>query len=98
MFVTKIAPFKVLLDKAQSIVTAFKNSPLQYAHLREYQIAIYNRKLALCLSIITCWGTQYRLIDSVRKNKDALKEYMFRHEAENPKFGAGIYYYMCSFR
>ena len=40
-------------EAAQAIVKAFKNAPLQYARLREYQRQIYNKNHALILSVIT---------------------------------------------
>ena len=75
-----IPSLKVLHDQAQAIVKAFKKAPLQYARLRDYQVQTYGFKQALCLSVITRWGTQFRLIDSVLKNKKALRRYAFDHQ------------------
>jgi Protein of unknown function (DUF 659) len=70
-----IPRMKEILQKAQTIVKAFRKAPLQYARLREHQMEIYNQHYALILSIITRWGTQFRLIDSVIRSKTALRRY-----------------------
>jgi Protein of unknown function (DUF 659)/hAT family C-terminal dimerisation region len=76
----KIPRFKDVLHKAQTIVKAFKKAPLQYARLREIQIQAYSQPRSLVLSVITRWGTQYRLLDSVFNNKDALRRYAVTYE------------------
>jgi hypothetical protein len=73
--ILEIPILKELLSKAQMIVRAFLKSPLQYSRLREYQLQFYGQHQALILSVITRWGTQFRLISSVLKNKDALRQY-----------------------
>ena len=70
--ILKIQHFKDILHKAQSIVKAFKKAPLQYARLKQCQIDIYGEPRSLILSVITRWGTQYRLVHSVLNNKEAL--------------------------
>ena len=66
---------KAIVDQAQVIAKAFRKAPLQYARLREFQREIYNKHYALILSVITRWGTQFRLINSVIKSKLALRRY-----------------------
>jgi hypothetical protein len=44
----------------------------QHAILREYQEEVYGERRAFILSVITRWGTQFHLVQSVLKNKDAL--------------------------
>ena len=69
--------FETTLNKAQKIVKAFKKSPLQLARLHNLQEELYDgKRKSLCLSVITCWGTQYRLIESVINTKDALRRYV----------------------
>src|SRR5579859_5673762 len=80
---TCIPEFKELLEKAQTIAKAFKNASLQYACLRQLQVEIYGQKRSLCLSAITRWGTQYRLVESLLKSKDALCRYAIAHEASD---------------
>src|SRR5579859_4274436 len=77
---TCIPQFKELLEKAQTIAKAFKNASLQYARLRQLQVEIYGQKRSLCLSVITRWGTQYHLVESLLKSKDALRRYAIAHE------------------
>jgi hypothetical protein len=64
-------------QQAQSIAHAFCAAPLHYARLREHQQIKYKRHYALVLAVITRWGTQYRLIDSILRSKDALRAYAF---------------------
>jgi hypothetical protein len=78
-----IPEIKELHDIIQSIAKAFKKAPLQYARLRECQLVKYNQLYALCISVITRWGTQYRLVSSVYKNKDALRMYCYQYAGEN---------------
>lgn len=68
--------FQTILDRAQAIVKAFRNAPLQYSRLRTYQLLKYGERRALCLSVITRWGTQFQLVESVINNKAALREYL----------------------
>jgi hypothetical protein len=63
--------------QAQTIANAFRSAPLQYARLREQQQIKYNKQYALVLAVITRWGTQYRLIHSILRSKDALRAYAF---------------------
>ena len=66
---------KSILSNAQAIVSAFHKSPFQHALLREQQIICYGKHYSLILSVITRWGTQYRLIYSVLRSKEALRKY-----------------------
>jgi len=72
--------FKEVHDQAQAIVRAFKTAPLQLARLRDIQLQKYNEPRALCLSVITRWGSQYRLVYSVLNSKEALRQYAFEHQ------------------
>ena len=76
----KIPRFNDTIQQAQAVVTAFRKAPLQYARLRTCQQACYGRHISLVLSVITRWGTQYRLVESVLKSKDALKRYVCDYE------------------
>src|SRR5579859_1654934 len=73
--VLELPPFSSIVKQAQILVKAFRKAHLQYACLRENQPHFYGRHPSLILSIITRWGTQFRLIQSVLKNKDALRRY-----------------------
>lgn len=80
---TCISEFKDLLEKAQTVAKAFKNAPLQYARLRQLQVEIYGQNRSLCLSVITRWGTQFRLVESLLRSKDALRRYAIAYEASD---------------
>jgi hypothetical protein len=67
--------FKITHQQAQSIANAFRNAPLQYARLRHHQQLKYGKQYALILSVITRWGTQFRLVNSILRSKDALRAY-----------------------
>jgi hypothetical protein len=66
--ILKSHPFCDIISKAQTIVAAFHRAPKQYAILRSKQV----KQVAFVLSVITRWGTQYGLVLSVLKNKEAL--------------------------
>ncbi len=86
--VEHIPVFKATLEQAQAVVKAFKNAPLQLSFLREYQVQHYQQPVALILSVITRWGTQYRLVNSLIKSKDALQYYAVKHAKEELAFNA----------
>jgi hypothetical protein len=72
----QLPTFKEVSEKAQTIVKAFRRALLQYARLREFQREYGNKSpQSLILSVITCWGTQLHLIQSVLNSKDALRRY-----------------------
>jgi len=76
----KLPRFNDIIQQAQTVVTAFRKASLQYARLRICQQACYKRNISLVLSVITRWGTQYRLISSLLNSKDALKRYVCDYE------------------
>ena len=63
-------------QRASAITSAFKRAPLQYEILREKQLLYYNKHQALLASVITQWGSQVAMINSVLRNKQALKDYV----------------------
>jgi len=79
--IVNLPVFKTILDQAQNIAKAFKKSTLQLARLRDIQKDIYGKPKSLCLSVITRWGTQFRLIASVLNSKEALRRYATSHNA-----------------
>ena len=82
----QIPLFQDILQKAQKIVKAFRHSLLQYARLREFQLQYGDKRYkSLILSVITRWGTQFRLIQSVINSKDALKRYAHEFGDRPPK-------------
>ena len=77
----KLSDFNEIIQKAQYIVKSFRHAPLQYARLREFQVEYYKKPQSLILSVITRWGTQYRLIQSLLKSKDAIKRYALEYQS-----------------
>lgn len=67
--------FHDLWVQATAVVTAFRKSPLQLALLRDKMQDLYGRHQALTLAIITRWGSQFSMIKSLLKNKQALMTY-----------------------
>lgn len=75
------APFSDTITKAQTIVSAFRCAKKQYTILREKQ----EKAVAFVLSILTRWGTQYGLTQSVLKNKQALFAWVADERAQMGK-------------
>src|SRR4030095_3554064 len=88
--IVSIPRFKIILSQAQIIVSPFHKSPLHHALLREEQLDIYKKHYALILSVITRWGTQYRLISSVLRSKAVLRQYAEKVQEEDMKDNALI--------
>ena len=83
-----IPQFNDILENAQAIAKAFRKAHLQYARLREYQIQDYGKHIALVLSVITRWGSTFRLIVQVLKNKNALRHYCADHSSADLPYDA----------
>ena len=75
----KLPDFNDTIQKAQCIVKSFRHAPLQYARLREFQVEHYGKQQSLILSVITRWGTQDQLVQSLLKSKDAIKRYALEY-------------------
>ena len=73
--VLELPSFFSVIKEAQTLVKAFWKAHFQYARLQENQLHFYSCHQSLILSVITRWGTQFRLIQSVLRNKNALKCY-----------------------
>ena len=67
--------FKVVFTQAQDIVRAFSQSPKQLAILRQYMINSLSGIKSFALSVITRWGSQVRMLQSLQRVKSALKVY-----------------------
>jgi Protein of unknown function (DUF 659)/hAT family C-terminal dimerisation region len=73
--ILKLHSLNDTLQEGQCLAKSFRNAPLQYARLREFQKEVYGKHQSLILSVITRWGTQYFLVQSLLDNKDAIKRY-----------------------
>lgn len=72
-------------QRASKITTAFRRAPLQYEILREKQLLHYGKHQALLASVITRWGSQVTMANSVLHNKQALKDYAVDDRAKTDK-------------
>ncbi|QGA15507.1 hypothetical protein EYB26_003165 [Talaromyces marneffei] len=72
MKVSQAMTVKHIFKEANDIVTFFHRSPLRYADLQAIEKARNGRKKALIASVITRWGSQYNLINSVNELKESL--------------------------
>ena len=78
-------------QQASAITANFRHAPLQHEILREKQLLHYNKHQALLAAVITRWGSQVAVIDSVLRNKQALKDYAVDERAKaNKVVGATI--------
>ena len=74
--ILELPQYERLVKNAQAIVAGFAHSRLQLGIFREHQQSLYNGKImALIISVITRWGTQYGLFKSLLRSKDALRAY-----------------------
>jgi hypothetical protein len=51
----------------------------------------YQKHYALVLSVITRWGTQFRLVNSLLRSKQALRNYIDNHESKGLPYNAYEY-------
>jgi hypothetical protein len=68
---------------AQLIVTHFNTAPLQLAVLRQIQLQEYKEERALLGSIITRWGSQYLMLQSLKNNEKSLTQYVRDHPCKD---------------
>jgi hypothetical protein len=70
-------------NQATTVVNTLRNSAKQHSFLYEEQERIYKgRRKALVASVITRWGTQYSLLESINNSKEALRSFAFRDDAD----------------
>lgn len=74
--------FAGVFKQSQEIVSYFFKANKQMSMLRRSQMIFYSRTYALSLSVSTRWGTQYRLITSLIRSKDALKHWANQDDPE----------------
>ena len=66
---------------AQKIATFFSNAKKQLAFLRQHQKRLYNSFKSFVIAGETRWGTQYNMLSSVMRSKDALRDFAEDHRA-----------------
>jgi len=57
------------------VITVFRKAPLQLAILRDKQKEVYGKEIALIASVLTRWGTQYRVLKVLMTNMRVLQYY-----------------------
>jgi hypothetical protein len=70
--ILEIPWFAGISTTVKKTVAHFRHSHLQYSRLKVHQRNLYGKEIALIVSVITRWGTEYRSALSVRKNKEAI--------------------------
>jgi hypothetical protein len=60
-----------------NIVAYFKSASKQYALLRDFQQLEYSKRIALIISVITRWGTQFRMIERILQMQQALMAWSY---------------------
>ncbi|KAJ5103082.1 hypothetical protein N7532_003611 [Penicillium argentinense] len=68
-----------VFKRAASIVSYFNTAHLQLAKLRALQQRFYKKELSLLAVVSTRWGTQYRMLMSVKRSEQALRAYFTTH-------------------
>jgi Protein of unknown function (DUF 659)/hAT family C-terminal dimerisation region len=66
---------------AQKIVAFFSNAKKQLAFLRQHQKQHYGHYKSFVIAGETRWGTQYNMLSSVMRSKDALRDFADDHRA-----------------
>ncbi len=64
-----------LMEKAQGIFAAFAHSKLQFAFLRIHQMDCYRQTKWLIAVSFKRWSTQYGVVSSLLRSKEALQLY-----------------------
>ena len=67
--------FKRIMKQAQQIVRSFRAAHKEYSLLRNFQMEILGKKVALILHCITRWGSQVGMLNSVLANQRVLELY-----------------------
>lgn len=68
---TSIPLFNKVHDNAQMIAKSFKNSPLQYARLRDIQYQEYGRTWAIILAVAMSWRSEKGFLDGLFRSNAA---------------------------
>ena len=68
-----------VFKRAASIMNHFNFAPLQLATLQTLQQRFYKKEYSLLAAVSTPWGTQYRMLKSVKRSEQALGVYFTTH-------------------
>lgn len=64
-----------IFNTAKRIVAFFRSSPKQHAILQDLQLKIYKKQISLISSVITQWGSQYRMLHSIHRSNKAIRQW-----------------------
>lgn len=78
--IVELPRFKATMRLAGRVIQFFNDSGKRYETLRVHQLQLNGRHSALASSVITRWGTQYRMLKSLQVNYLALQAFV---EASN---------------
>jgi hypothetical protein len=73
--ILELPDFKPTMKTASRLVKSFHHSGKRLDLLRTHQIIVTGKTSSLTASIITRWGTQFRMLQSIHSNRQALAEY-----------------------
>lgn len=96
--IIELPSIRLVALEAQSVVSTFMKSPLQLAKLRRFQQQAYGKHMSLISSVITRWGSQISLLNSLIRSEQAFNNYIVENTAEtkcseilgNPNFWRSI--------
>ncbi|KAE8549030.1 hypothetical protein EYB25_007545 [Talaromyces marneffei] len=72
----------VVFKKCQSRISHFNHSPLQLSILRAIQMEEYGEEKSLLSAIITRWGSQYTMLQSIKRSEAALSKLARREDID----------------
>ena len=70
-----LGSIKEVFEPTAKIIEYFKHSPKQYSFLRGHQESNYGRHYALIGSVITRWGSTFRMVKSLPRFQKALRDW-----------------------
>ena len=70
--ISELEWFKIVFKDANTVVSFFRSANRQLAIFRRHMKDVYGHHRALTLSVLTRWGTQFLLINSITRSQEAL--------------------------
>jgi hypothetical protein len=74
--ILELPDFKETIQLASKLVKSFHASGKRLDLLHEHQIKVAGKTSSLTASIITRWGTQYRMLSSLKNSEQPLRNYV----------------------
>ena len=73
--ILRLKSIKEVFELAAKAVEYFRHSPKQYVFLRRYQEYHYGKHSSLVGSVITRWGSSYRMVKSLLRTQEAARDW-----------------------